>query len=441
MATTTVAGGNSVTFTVDPSEIQAARDALATLSGSYTDSYVIESPSVPLPPPASGRMDVYNILGGGTFEAPLGADAIIVSSDHGTNITAQSADSVNPQSVLVIGSAAADGDTISLTGAGTVIGGGGNDSIFGVSQGTGAISVVTGSGNDTITVLTGNGSITAGDGNDNIVLQGEGSVTGSGVVDAGGGNDTIRVGGAVTVNAGGGNDSIDVFQPANAYVDVGAGSDTVFVSGGNATIVNQIGGSTTLQLDFNTGDVRFVGAGNDTITLGSGNDTIIEAGSATVRGGTGHSTIQAGSGDFHFTGVSGIDSVTAGSGSATMIAGTGNTLFTAGSGSTSMRGGGGNVTMVGGSGNETMVAGSRTNLFSFDSAHGGGTTIISGFQDNMVHGVKSTLLEFTGYGSPSDILAHSQADGGNTIISLDDGTTIFLQGFNFNNFGTDDIKS
>ena len=84
MATTTVAGGNNVTFTVSPSEIQAARDALAKLGGTYTDSYVIESPSVPLPPPASGRMDVYNILGGGTFEAPLGADAIVVRSNDGT---------------------------------------------------------------------------------------------------------------------------------------------------------------------------------------------------------------------------------------------------------------------------------------------------------------------------------------------------------------------
>jgi Ca2+-binding RTX toxin-like protein len=384
-------------------------------------------------------MDVYNIKGGGTFEAPLGAEAIVISSNHGTNITAQSADAVNPQPVLVIG--AAHSDTINLAGAGTVIGGGGNDSILGVSQGTGAVSAITGSGNDTIRVLAGEGSVAAGDGNDNIALRGDGSAPGSGFVDAGGGNDTIRVSGAVTVNAGGGNDSISVFQPANAYIDVGAGSDTVFVSSGDATVVNQIGGRTSLELDFNTGNVRFVGSGNDTITLGSGNDTIIEAGSATVKGGTGHSTIQAGAGEFRFTGVSGIDSVTAGSGSATMIAGIGNTVFMAGSGSASMRGGGGNVTMAGGSGNETMVAGSKASLFSFDSAHGGGTTIISGFKDSTVPGVKSTKLEFKGYGSPGDILAHSRAEGGNTIISLDDGTTIFLKDFNFSKFGPDDIKS
>jgi hypothetical protein len=97
--------------------------------------------------------------------------------------------------------------------------------------------------------------------------------------------------------------------------------------------------------------------------------------------------------------------------------------------------------MAGGSGNETMVAGSKASLFSFDSAHGGGATIIDGFQDSTVPGVKSTKLEFKGYGSPSDILAHSQAEDGNTIISLDDGTTIFLKDFNFSKFGTDDIKS
>lgn len=189
----------------------------------------------------------------------------------------------------------------------------------------------------------------------------------------------------------------------------------------------------------NSGDVKFFGYGTDKIVLGAGNDTIIEAGSATIKGGTGVSSIEGGAGQMRFTGDAGTDSVTAGSGSATMIAGSGNTVFTAGSGSTSMKGGTGDVTMAGGSGNETMVAGSKSSLFSFDSTEGGGKTLIRGFQDSTVPGVKSTQLEFTGYGSPSDIVAHSEVVGKNTIITLDDGTQITLKGFT--TLGTDDIKS
>ena len=87
---------------------------------------------------------------------------------------------------------------------------------------------------------------------------------------------------------------------------------------------------------------------------------------------------------------------------------------------------GGSVSNVfhGGVGQDTMVGNlsATSNLFSFDSTQHGGTHTI----DNFVGGLGE--LKLVGYTS-ADVLGHASVVGGNTVISLTDGTTITLVGY------------
>jgi Ca2+-binding RTX toxin-like protein len=149
-------------------------------------------------------------------------------------------------------------------------------------QGSGGLgeSVMAGAVNLNFSALKGSGTIVAGGGNDSIHLGQKG---GSWDVTLGNGNDTISAmnSGNDTIGAGSGKD----------YINLGSGNDlvraagdaTVFSGSGNATLfgghgLNFVGGS---------GDASVKGGigGNNTFTAGSGNETLI-GGNIGGAGGT-----------------------------------------------------------------------------------------------------------------------------------------------------------
>jgi Ca2+-binding RTX toxin-like protein len=350
-------------------------------------------------------------------------------------------------------------DTIDVTGRGTKI----NSSIKSglVVNESGPVSMVfKGAGNDTITL--GDGSNTISDSGPVSILGGGPSGNGHNRIDLTGstradirtdGHNTILFGAArnsrsnPTVNAtigGGGNDTIIATSKVNltttgepGNIDfTGIGNDSLTLNGGG-NLGNEVtvdsekaritlrGGASNLDVteksakiteDPNAGGTNITAQGNDTINLGTGNDTITDKGGATLFGG---------GGSFSFTGgAGGRDQVVVGSGNATLSGGGGVNVFHAGSGSTSMTGGAGSKdTFVGGSGFDTMDAqGAKSAVFQFSASNHGGTHTIDHFQSG------PDKLQLSGYDTAT-VLANAQVIGGNTVLSLGDGTTITLQGF------------
>jgi len=212
-----------------------------------------------------------------------------------------------------------------------------------------------------------------------------------------------------------GSSNASIYGGASPEVLIGnAGNDFISGGGGSGSIIAG-DGNNVIQTGSVSGPFYILtGTGHDTINLGSGSDTVVSEGSATVIGSTGQLFFQAGG--------FGNESVVGGSGDATMIGGFGNNVFIAGTGSNFMQAGAGSHdTFVGGSSTDTMgAAGAASALFEFDSAHGGGHHTISGFDS-----VHDTVAVF-GYANGSAVITHP---GGDTLISMSDGTQITLSGY------------
>lgn len=256
----------------------------------------------------------------------------------------------------------------------------------------------------TVHMTVGGGDSDTGTNNDTIVATSKVSMTTTGdpgnIDFTGIGNDSF------TLN-GGGNTGSDIdIDSAKARITINGGAQTLKVDEQGAKITESP----------NAGGSNMTLTGNDTISLGTGNDTVVDRGGATIFGG---------GGNFQFTGgAGGRDQVAVGSGNATLIGNGGDNVFRAGSGQTSMTGGAGSRdTFVGGSGFDTMDAqGAKSAVFQFDSSNHGGTHTINHFQTG------PDKLDLNGYDT-TQVLAGAQVVGGNTILSLGDGTTITLVGF------------
>jgi Ca2+-binding RTX toxin-like protein len=208
------------------------------------------------------------------------------------------------------------------TGADTLFGGGGNDSINtgadaigDYADGRGGNDTINGGlGDDVIFGSAGNDVINAGDGV-NVAYGGDGndSITGGSDADylvGGNGKDTINgLDGDDTIFGGGGDkpdkapDSIDG-GAGDDYLTGGNGSDTINGESGNDTIEGGLGNDSILggaETDPGGGltddDVAYGGAGNDTINGGWGNDAIFgESGNDLLIGGEGQNTLSGGYG-------------------------------------------------------------------------------------------------------------------------------------------------
>ncbi|MEG4011394.1 MULTISPECIES: calcium-binding protein [unclassified Microcoleus] len=285
----------------------------------------------------------------------------------------------------------------------TLIGGGGNDSLYGAigDFGTGRNFYDGGDGNDTIKVFATQDTALGGAGDDFItsatvtVLSSVGAQSsfpgfaGRNLLDGGEGNDTIVAAFSTdTMIGGGGNDTLSGFF-AQAFG--GDGDDTIDASSARNTgrisldggLGNDflIGNSTSGVTNFMNGgegndNIIFGGTGDRLIGSFGGNDTISYAVGVNFSGITTTNVITDNLGSNFITGGNGNDSITTGAGDDILFGGPTN-LVTAGiDGNDTLNAGGGNDTLLGGFGDDYLIGGDGN-----DSLGGGpgADTLIGGF--------------------------------------------------------------
>ena len=298
----------------------------------------------------------------------------------------------------------------------TLLGGSGNDSLYGAigNAGEGKNFFNGEDGNDTITVFATQDTALGGAGDDFISSQTVVALSSAGApssfpgfagrnsLDGGEGNDTIVAAFASdTMLGGAGNDTLSgIFNQAFG----GDGNDTInanFVTITRALVTLDGGlgddlliGNSTTNLTTSIGTItNFMngGEGNDTVVFGSrrdklignaaGNDIISYAsgvdfstatapnvitdnlGNNFITGGNGTDVITTGAGDdilfggptsLPVAGVDGNDTLDAGGGNDTLLGGFGNDYLLGGDGNDSLGGGPGSDTLIGGNGNDSF---------------------------------------------------------------------------------------
>ena len=291
----------------------------------------------------------------------------------------------------------------------TLLGGAGNDSLYGSigNFGEGRNLFDGGEGNDTIRVFATQDTALGGAGDDLIVSQTTdvltsvgarssfGGFAGRNLLDGGDGNDTIvaafstdtmiggegndSLSGIFTLGTGGdGNDTINAsFAGTNAAritLDGGLGND-VLISNSTAGVINFLNGGEgdDIMVFGGTGD-RLIGilGGNDTISYASTvnfsgitTPTVItdNLGANFITGSNGNDSITTGAGDdilfggpsnLSTPGIDGNDTLSSGDGNDTLLGGFGEDLLIGGAGNDSLGGGPGADTLIGGSGNDSF---------------------------------------------------------------------------------------
>src|SRR6267154_1118043 len=299
---------------------------------------------------------------------------------------------------------------------------GGNDSIF---AGDGNVSIL-GAAGDTITGGTGsNQFIDAHLGNQLVFGGSAGAAT-----IWGGAGDTI-IGGAGNATIGGVSGDTITGGTGNYFIDAHVSNESVVGgSAGNGTIWG--GAGDTIQ--GGAGNVTIGGGSGDTITGGTGNYFIDAhlSNQSVVGGSGGNGTIWGGAGD----------PIRGGAGNLTIGGGAGDTII-GGSGTEFIDASLGNQSVVGGSGNETIwgaagdtiqgASGSGQALIGFaggnqtawdDGATSTGNDSIFGFSQSSndrisLNGSTDTI---------SNVAGSAVTSGGNTTITLSDGSHITLLG-------------
>lgn len=315
----------------------------------------------------------------------------------------------------------------------TLLGGGGNDSLYGAigDFGGGRNFFDGGDGNDTIRVFATQDTALGGAGDDFIVsetvtaLSSVGALSsfpgfaGRNLLDGGSGNDTIvaafatdtmiggegndSLSGTFTNAAGGdGNDTID----ATRAIFAGTGTALITLEGGLGNDL-LIGYTNPTGSSFTVTNLMNGGLGNDTIIFGTqrdsligtfdGNDTISYASSVTFTG-TVVNFISDTLGSNFITGGNGTDVITTGNGDDILFGDSSNSTL-GGFGDDTLDGGGGNDTMLGGFGNDYLIGGDGN-----DSLGGGpgADTLIGGngndsfYYNNFGEGVVGTSADQIG---------------------------------------------
>jgi hypothetical protein len=242
-----------------------------------------------------------------------------------------------------------------------------------------------------VTVLTGSGTSTA---NGPVVLASSDSavtVSGSAVADESSGGNSITTLQPSTVFAAP-NDTITSAAATTLFGASGGGVDVFSLSGANSSITGGTGGIVGTASGANTTLVGGTGISIFTVT---GPNSLAVAGSAGITG-------------INESGSTGPETI------ATNPLGNSGTLVAIlGSGAD---------TVLGGSGASTITAGTGSDVFAFIKGHAGGSEVIIGFNG-------SDNLAFAGYGYTATDLPTETVGSIGDVITLSDGTTITLAGF------------
>jgi Ca2+-binding RTX toxin-like protein len=341
-------------------------------AGSIVPAMDTAGPPLPLPP---GKTGEFIQTQDGTTFLPPGYTAFV---DTASKAVIFGSGDPN-ESVLIGPSDTTVSDTTFIargaTGSGTVVAGGGSNTVF------------------IPTTVTGGWSINTGNGDDNILAAG----TGSDTINAGGGHNAITLGSGNDVLLSTGDDTVNAGSGSETITAIGTGSDVIFGGPGTLLFV-ATGGSATI----------FGGSGSDTFLGGPGR--------AVVHGGTGgNNLLFGGTGATTLFGGGNGDQLTAANGSAAQA-------LHAGAGNETLFGGfsRGLDTFYGGTGNASITAGSGTNLFVFTDGQAGGTASIQGFASSR------DQVDLQGYGKNevAQALKSQSVVGGTDTITLSDHTTI-----------------
>ena len=325
-----------------------------------------------------------------------GTDATLYGSGSGGGITGSSSGEslVGQQEGAVVTAASVGGDTLIAGPSGETLDGSSassGDVFFGAASG--GTLFKGGLGHDTMIGGGGSNTVTSG--------------IGGSVIFLGGGQNLVQSHGADTIVGSSGNDTI---QAGGAAVTLFAGSGSTSFTGGSAAST-VIGGSGGLTVSGGAGGGAFFGsaAGNNLLQSGSGTAFLAGAGNGDQLIATGNAS----------------DILVAASGNETLDAAgsAGNNILYGGSGADVVRLGSGANTFLAGSGSAAITAGSGSAMFDFMAGSGGSVTI-TGFD------ASRDQLGLFGYGNgeAASALGGASVAGGNTTLSLSDGTQITLVG-------------
>ena len=338
--------------------------------------------------------------------------------------------------VLAVITGSAAGDAI---GAGlnddTVHGQQGNDVIWG---GSGSDAVFGGEGADSLHGGSGDDLLVGGNQADN-----GRSDAGADLLTGGAGSDEIRGGGGHdTLEGGDGHDRL-VGDWGADYLAGDAGNDTLISNSGVDTVLGGAGddwissGNGADIIDGGEGDDFAIGrTGTDSINGGAGNDSLYgSAGIDTITGGTGDDYVSAGSawdlvfgnsGNDTLEGNFGSDFVSGGEGNDSILGGTGDDTLAGGDGSDTILGNQGRDVIDGGTGNDLLRGGTLADEFHFGV--NGGTDTIQDFE-NFQDALHLDASLVGGRTDGQDIVdTYATVVGSDTVFTLDDGTTIILEG-------------
>ncbi len=331
----------------------------------------------------------------------------------------------------------------------TIVGGTGPGDLLWADGATGTIigsandTIITGQGNDSVQSSTGRSLIFVGSGQDSVQSNGSDTVI-----------CTSNEVSASTVTAAGS----DVIWGPNlgqlTFVG-GAGASTV-VGGSGTTIFHGGSGSGGVFWGYRAALAEYIGgSGSATVVGGTGAlDVVGGAGNITVFGGTGYADIQGAAGGSQYIVGTGPSAVDAASGNAVwLVGGANNTLvasggnvvlsggasygnneYTIGDGPCTVIGGHGSDTINTGGGPATIFGGSGSALIAFTNGVPHGADLIANFNVNL------DKIGLYGYsGGAAAVLATQHVSGGNTYLTLQDGTQLTLlgvSGLNATNFVT-----
>ena len=319
--------------------------------------------------------------------------------------------------------------------------------------------------------LTGNGDsnqqVLAGA--SNLTFNAGGVATGAGSVITGGGNNSITIpvtdSGSWLIAMGNGNDTVRALGGGNDTIVAGAGTNRITLGGGHS-VVTTAGSASIVGSSLVGSSETVTASGNTVITANRSNLMFIgNAGAgATVFGGTGSDTIQGGGGPNYFQGGSaGNNSILGGSGTATLFGGgSGDKLFagsgagalqelhaglgnetltgTSGLGNDTFFGGAGSATVYSGAGANHYVAGqalgsmevhvdsltggfqSSSNQFDFIFGQGGGSVQATGF--TTAGQIKFHLIGAGWGGNSTAQLAQNAVIGSDLHVTLSDNTQV-----------------
>ena len=228
------------------------------------------------------------------------------------------------------------GWTITLGGTTTTANVKANDTVYGTTNA------------DAVSIGGANVHLELGNGADSVVSM---ENAGGAYVDAGAGDDSISISGTdVTVNGGTGADFISI-SGARAQIDGGAGNDSIVAVGGTNDNITAgagddsvLGSITSGTVDLGSGNdfaslqgdslTAYGQAGNDSVSVsgnyvtvygGEGNDSLVAAGEHDyVDGGDGNDFISIGGSNAEVYGQAGSDTIVVADSSATVDAGAGN---------------------------------------------------------------------------------------------------------------------